>query len=73
MNTNPQLDGYAQEDIKRLYTSGSIVPTIDSYGNLNIQNVTGQMYSSSITIPLVNLVYNQTKVATIYDPSFTEL
>ncbi len=73
MNTNPQLDGYTQEDISKLYSSGSIVPTIDSYGNLNIQNVTGQMYSSSITIPLVNVVYNQTKVATIYDPSFKEL
>jgi hypothetical protein len=73
MNTNPQLADYNQDDIQRLYSSGSIVPNIDSYGNLVIQNVTGQLYSSSITIPLVNAVYNSTKVQTKYDVTFSQL
>lgn len=73
MNANPQLADYNQEDIQRLYTSGSIVPTIDSYGNLVIQNSVGAMYSSSITIPLVNAIYNSIKVETKNDPTFYEL
>jgi len=73
MNTNPYLADYTQEDIQRLYRSGSIVPNIDSYANLVVQNIDGQMYSSSITIPLVNAVYNSTKVETKYDVSFTQL
>jgi hypothetical protein len=73
MNTNPHFTGYNQSDIRRLYSSGSIVPNIDSYGNLVIQNTTGQLYSSSITIPLVNAVYNSTKVQTKYDVNFTQL
>ncbi len=73
MNTNPELLDYSQTDIQKLYTSGSIVPTIDTYGNLVIQNVTGQMYSSSITIPFVNVVFNSIKVETKNDTAFREL
>lgn len=73
MNANPNLTGYNQGDVQKLYTSGSIIPNIDSYGNLIIQNVQGQMYSSSITIPLQNVVYEPTKVETKYDVTFKEL
>lgn len=73
MNANPNLTGYNQDDVQTLYSVGSIVPNIDSYGNLIIQNVSGQLYSSSITIPLQNVVYDPTKVETKYDVTFKEL
>ena len=73
MKANPYLSGYNQDDIQKLYQSGSIIPNIDSYGNLIIQNVHGQIYSSSITIPLENVVYNPTKVETKYSVVFNEL
>lgn len=73
MNANPNLTGYNQDDVQKLYQSGSIPPNIDSYGNLIIQNVTGQLYSSSIMIPLQNVVYEPTKVETKYDVTFKEL
>ena len=73
MNANPNLTGYNQDDVQKLYQSGSIVPNIDSYGNLIIQNVQGQLYSSSIMIPLQNVVYDPTKVETKYDVTFKEL
>lgn len=73
MKPNPNLSGYSQTDIENLYISGSIVPNIDEYSNLIIQNISDQMYSSSITIPLINEVYNSTKVETKIDPTFKEL
>jgi hypothetical protein len=73
MNTNPYLTGYNQDDIQKLYSSGSIIPDIDENANLTIQNTVGQLYSSSITIPLENTVFNSTKVETKYDVTFKEL
>jgi hypothetical protein len=73
MNANPTLTGYNQDDVQTLYSMGSIVPSIDSYGNLIIQNIQGQLYSSSIMIPLQNVVYDPTKVETKYDVTFKEL
>jgi hypothetical protein len=73
MNANPYLSGYNQDDIQKLYQSGSIIPNIDEYGNLIIQNIKGQLYSSSITIPLENVVYNPVKVETKYTVTFSEL
>lgn len=73
MNANPNLTGYNQDDVQNLYQSGSIVPNIDSYFNLIIQNTQGQLYSSSITLPLQNVVYNPTKVETKYSVEFKEL
>ena len=73
MSTNSQLSNYSQTDIQLLYSSGSISPVIDSYGNLVIQNISGKMYSSSLTIPLVNAVFNSIKVETKNDPIFSEL
>jgi hypothetical protein len=73
MNANPYLTGYNQNDVQNLYRSGSITPSIDSYGNLIIQNVQGRMYSSSITIPLQNVVYDPVKVQTKFDVTFKEL
>lgn len=73
MKPNPYLTGYNQDDVQNLYTSGSITPNIDSYGNLIIQNVQNQMYSSSITILLQNVVYSPVKVQTVYNVEFTEL
>lgn len=73
MNTSKYLTTYKSEDIENLYISGSISPKIDSYGNLVVQNIQGEMYSSSITIPLQNVVYKPSKVETIYSVSFVEL
>lgn len=73
MKPNPNLSGYNQTDIENLYINGSIVPNIDEYSNLIIQNITDQLYSSSITIPLINEVYISTKVETKIDPTFKEL
>lgn len=73
MNTSPQLSEYNQSDVQSLYQSGSIVPNVDSYANLIIQNIENQLYSSSITIPFVNANYNSTKVETKNDPTFYEL
>lgn len=73
MKPNPYLLGYNQEDVQNLYSSGSIIPNIDLYGNLIIQNTVGQLYSSSITIPFQNVVYNPIKVQTAYDVTFNEL
>lgn len=73
MNTNPYLTGYNQDDVQKLYSSGSITPNIDEYANLVIQNTVGQLYSSSITIPLENMVFNSVKVETKYDVAFKEL
>lgn len=73
MNANLNLIGYNQDDVQNLYRSGSIIPNIDSYGNLIIENIQGQLYSSSITIPLQNVVYEPTKVETKYEVVFKEL
>lgn len=73
MNPNPNLSGYKQSDIETLYISGSINPNIDEYSNLIIRNTTTQMYSSSITMELKNMVYNSTKVETKNNPIFFEL
>lgn len=73
MNINQHLIGYKQSDIENLYMSGSITPNIDSFGNLIIQNVQGEMYSSSITIPLQNFVFNPTKVQTRLNVLFQSL
>lgn len=73
MNTNPYLTGYNQDDVQELYSSGSIIPNIDENANLVIQNTVGQLYSSSITIPLQNVVFNSTKVETKYEVMFKEL
>lgn len=73
MNTNPYLTGYNQNDVQKLYSSGSIIPNIDQYANLVVQNVVGQLYSSSITIPLENSVFIPVKVESRYDVAFKEL
>lgn len=73
MKPNPNLTGYNQDDVQNLYRSGSIIPNIDSYSNLVIQNTAGQLYSSSITIPLINVVYDPVKVETKFSVEFKEL
>lgn len=73
MKANPNLTGYNQADIENLYRSSSIVPDVDEYSNLIIQNTSNQLYSSSITIPLQNVVYDPIKVGTKLDPTFYEL
>lgn len=73
MKPNPNLTGYNQSDIQNLYISGSIVPNIDENFNLILQNSVDQMYSSSITIPLLNVNYISSKVETKFDTNFTEL
>lgn len=73
MKANPNLSGYKQSDIENLLISGSINPTIDEHGNLIIQNVKGQLYSSSISIELKNVVYIPAKVETNMNPAFESL
>lgn len=73
MNANPNLTGYNQADIESLLRTGYIVPTIDEYSNLVIQNTTNMLYSSSISIELKNAVYVPVKVETKINSTFTEL
>lgn len=73
MKPNKNLTGYDQSDIESLINTGYIVPKIDEYSNLIIQNIEGQLYSSSISIELKNVVYVPTKVETKIDTIFFEL
>lgn len=73
MNANPNLNGYNQTDIETLLKSGSIVTNIDEYSNLIVQNIGNQLFSSSISIELSNLVYIPTKVETKIDPIFYQI
>jgi hypothetical protein len=73
MKDNPNLTVYNQVDVESLLTSGYIVPKIDQYSNLIIQNTTDMLYSSSISIELKNVVYLPIKVETKINPTFTEL
>lgn len=73
MNANPNLTGYNQTDVESLLNIGYIVPKIDEYSNLIIQNTNTMLYSSSISIELKNVVYLPIKVETKINPTFTEL
>lgn len=73
MKANPNLTGYDQSDVKNLLSTGYIVPTIDEYSNLIIQNGSNTLYSSSIAIELKNVIYLPVKVETKIKPLFTEL
>jgi hypothetical protein len=73
MKANPNLTGYNQSDVESLLTVGHIVPIIDEYSNLIIQNTSTMLYSSSISIELKNVVYLPVKVETKINPTFTEL
>ena len=73
MNQNPYLAGYSQSEVSALISSGSIVPDIDSNGNLVITLAPSSLYSSSITIPLVNVPVDPVKVETKYSVEFTEI
>lgn len=73
MNANPNLNVYGQEDIESLLKTGYIVPKIDEYSNLIIENTVSSLYSSSISIELKNVVYLPVKVETKINPVFSEL
>jgi hypothetical protein len=73
MKPNKNLIGYNQEDVETLINTGYIVPKIDEYSNLIIQNISDQLYSSSISIKLENVVYVPTKVETKVNTTFYEL
>jgi hypothetical protein len=73
MKANPNLTGYNQADVESLLSTGYIVPNIDEYSNLIIQNTTSQLYSSSISIELKNVIYEPVKVETRIETQFTEL
>jgi hypothetical protein len=73
MKANPNLTGYNQADVESLLSTGYIVPVIDEYSNLLIQNTSNMLYSSSISIELKNVIYLPVKVETKIDPTFTEL
>jgi hypothetical protein len=73
MKSNKNLVDYNQSDIENLFRVGSIEPEVDEYANISIQNIAGQLYSSSITIPLINVVYIPEKIETKIDTNFYEL
>jgi hypothetical protein len=73
MKANPNLTGYNQADVESLLNAGYIVPNIDEYSNLVIQNTSNMLYSSSISIELKNVIYLPVKVETKIDPVFSEL
>ena len=73
MNANPNLTVYNEADVESLLKAGYIVPKIDEYSNLLIENTVTTLYSSSISIELKNSVYLPVKVETKINPLFTEL
>lgn len=73
MNANPNLIIYNKSDVESLLKTGYIVPKIDEYSNLIIENTLVSLYSSSISIELKNEVYLPVKVETKVNPVFTEL
>lgn len=73
MNPNPNLIEYNQVDVQSLLRDGYIIPNINEYSNLVIQNTNNTLYSSSISIELKNVVYLPVKVETKINPVFTEL
>jgi hypothetical protein len=73
MNANPNLIIYNKSDVESLLKTGYIVPKIDEYSNLIIENTLVSVYSSSISIELKNEVYLPVKVETKVNPVFTEL
>jgi hypothetical protein len=73
MNQNPYLAGHSQSEVSALISSGSIIPDIDSNANLVITLAPSSLYSSSITIPLVNVPVDPIKVETKYNVAFTEI
>jgi len=72
MIDNKQLSPYSQEDILKLFSSGSISPRIDSSYNLIVEN-TASLFLSAITIPLENVPTNPSLVEAKYSITFTEL
>jgi len=73
MSPNPYLVRYPQSEVETLTISGSIQPDIDEHGNLMVERSDNSMYSSSITIPLINTPCDTVKVETKYQVQFTEL
>ena len=73
MNQNPYLTKYPQHEVESLTDSGSIIPNVDENFNLVVEKSDRSIYSSSITIPLVNVPLNPIKVETKYKVQFTEL
>jgi hypothetical protein len=73
MNLNSTLAFYNQTDVEKLFVSKSISPNIDEYGNLVIENVDDDLFSSCITIPLVNAVAVTTKVESSTEVDFSEI
>ena len=73
MNANPNLTIYNKSDVESLLKTGYIVPKIDEYSNLVIENTLDSLYSSSISIELKNTIYLPVKVETKINPVFTEL
>jgi hypothetical protein len=73
MSPNPYLESYPQSEVETLTASGSIQPNVDEHANLIVEKDVQSLYSSSITIPLINVPVNSTKVETKYQVQFTEL
>jgi len=73
MRQNPYLERYSQDEVSALITSGSIQPNVDENANLIVEYSDTSLYSSSITIPLVNIHIDSVKVETKYQVQFTEL
>lgn len=73
MNSNPYLVKYDQTQVDTLLKSGSISSSFDTSFNLIIENTTGSLFNSAITIPLKNTPTVAVKVESLYDTTFTEL
>jgi hypothetical protein len=73
MTPNPFLAPYSSEEINNLTISGSLMPRYDDNENLLIDGSQTVMASSSITIPLFAMLFNDSKVETKYAVTFTEL
>lgn len=73
MTPNPFLAPYSSEEINNLNISGSLILRYDDGENLLIDGSRTMMASSSVTIPLYSMLFNDSKVETKYDVTFKEL
>lgn len=60
------------QNIQNFQRYGEYVYKFDSVGNLNFNSSSSDFSKVYLAIPLQNVVYNNVKVQTFYDPTFIE-
>jgi hypothetical protein len=59
-------------DISNFQKYGTYIYQFDDVGNMTFNSSSGNFNQVYLAFPLVNVVYNPSKVQTLYDPTFVE-